>query len=232
MTCSEREVGSETGVCAASMTRRAVWRVGRRCQSSINSRRRFREASIPSPFSVVSARRKRVATTTGVCPTPPIDRSIDRGDCRFRVHRGSHSIPFRARRFRDRFSVSPTVWGSKTRRRWPFSPEQFAVGLGGCLRASLDTKNAWRVIVPPVIRRSRAHRGHTPRASPSLRDPHATGSGRASVRGSSGSRTARAESSRRFDKLEADCASRRRRGSPRRTSRHASVHGAAVRRRA
>lgn len=107
MTCSETEVGSETGVCAASMARRAVWRVGRRCQSSINSRRRFREASIPSPFSVVSARRKRVATTTGVCPTPPIDRSIDRGDCRFRVHRGSHSIPFRARRFRIDFQFHP-----------------------------------------------------------------------------------------------------------------------------
>jgi len=88
---------------------------------------------------------------------------------------------------------------------------------GGCLRARHEED--WRVIVPPVILRSRARRGTLPRALPSLRDPHATRSGRASVRGSSGSRTARLESVRRFDKLEADCASRRRRGSPRRTSR-------------
>lgn len=73
---------------------------------------------------------------------------------------------------------------------------------GGCLRERHEED--WRVIVPAVIRRSRARRGTLPRASPSLRDPHATGSGRASVRGSSGSRTARLESVRRFDKLEAD----------------------------
>ena len=46
---------------------------------------------------------------------------------------------------------------------------------------------------------SRSLTGSTlPRASPSLRDPYATGSGRAAVRQSSSSRIARAESSRRF----------------------------------
>lgn len=159
-------------------------------------------------------KKTHVATTSGVCPTPPIDRSIGAG--RFRVHRRSHSIPFRARRFRDRFLVSPTV----VFRRVPQKQTVDADGLltrtclhvpvarwaGGCLRERHEED--WRVIVPAVIRRSRARRGTLPRASPSLRDPHATGSGRASVRGSSGSRTARLESVRRFEKLEADCASR------------------------
>ena len=163
------------------------------------------------------------------CLSDTPDRSIfDRGAGRFRVHRRSFSIPFRARRFRDRFLVSPTV----VFRRVPKKKQTVdADGLltrtclhvpvarwaGGCLRERHEED--WRVIVPAVIRRSRARRDTLPRASPSLRDPHATGSGRASVRGSSGSRTARLESVRRFDKLEADCASRRRRGSPRRTSR-------------
>ena len=161
------------------------------------------------------------------CLSDTPDRSIFDRFFRFRVHRRSPSIPFRARRFRDRVLVSPTRGFSscspKADRRCDGSFTRTCLHVpvarwaGGCLRARHEEDR--RVIVPPVILRSRARRGTLPRASPSLRDPHATGSGRASVRGSSGSRTARLESVRRFDKLEADCASRRRRGSPRRTSR-------------
>lgn len=80
MTCSETEVGSETGVCAASMARRAVWRVGRRCQSSINkivdddsAKRRSRRRSLSFPLDENASRRRRVF----VRHPRSIDRSIE-----------------------------------------------------------------------------------------------------------------------------------------------------------
>ena len=188
------------------------------CQSSTRDRRarRLTRRSLSS-CSVVSAKKQHTSRRRRVFVRHP-DRSIfDRGAGRFRVHRRFPSIPFRARRFRDRFLVSPTRGFSSCspksdrRCRWAFTLHvPVARWAGGCLRERHEED--WRVIVPPVIRRSRARRGTLPRASPSLRDPHATGSGRASVRGSSGSRTARLESVRRFDKLEADCASRQEEG--------------------
>jgi len=110
-------------------------------------------------------KKTHVATTSGVCPTPPIDRfSIGAG--RFRVHRRSPSIPFRARRFRDRFLVSPTRGFSSCspkadRRADGLLPEHVPVArwAGGCLRERHEED--WRVIVPPVILRSRARRGHS-----------------------------------------------------------------------
>ena len=65
-----------------------------------------------------------------------------------------------------------------------------------CGRNPTSGHDGGQLLVNCPLARSRG--GSLPRASPSLRDPHATVSGRAAVRQSSSSRIARAESSRRF----------------------------------
>ena len=97
----------------------------------------------------------------GVCPTPPLDRfSIGAG--RFRVHRRSFSIPFRARRFRDRFLVSPTRGFSSCspkadrRCRWAFDPN-----MSTCARCPLG----WRV---PSRKTRRRLEGYCSGSHPSL----------------------------------------------------------------
>lgn len=113
----------------------------------------------------------------------------------FRVQTGLASSPFRVRRFAIAFHRSFV-------RR--FLIRRMAVKTPLCrwacrvrtVRAKPDFQTRRRAISRQL---SRSLTGSTlPRASPSLRDPYATGSGRAAVRQSSSSRIARAESSRRF----------------------------------
>ena len=99
------------------------------------------------------------------------------------------------------------------------------------VREKPDFQTRRRAIFSSTV--SLAHGEHTPRASPSLRDPYATGSGRAAARQSSSSRIARAESSRRFRSGSVRLFVCHAKGlSTSDIARHVSVHGAAVRRRA
>jgi hypothetical protein len=113
----------------------------------------------------------------------------------FRVQTDLASSPFRVRRFAIAFHRSFV-------RR--FLIRRMAVKTPLCrwacrvrtVREKPDFQTRRRAISRQL---SRSLTGSTlPRASPSLRDPYATGSGRAAVRQSSSSRIARAESSRRF----------------------------------
>ena len=146
----------------------------------------------------------------------------------FRVQTGLASSPFRVRRFAIAFHRS---FGRR------FLIRRMAVKTPLCrsdcalcpVRKKPDFQTRRRAISRQLSDRSLT--GDTlPRASPSLRDPYATGSGRAAVRQSSSSRIARAESSRRFRSGLFVCHTKGLSTSD--IARHASVHGAAVRRRA
>ena len=197
------------------------------CQSS-NRRRAFVAIVAGSidpchPVLSLGAKTLVATTTSGVCPTPPIDRSIGAG--RFRVHRRSHSIPFRARRFRDRFLVSPTRGFSSCSKSRPSMPMGFypnmcplPVGLEGAFAKTRRRLEGYCSGSHPSLARSP---GHTPARVAVAPRPARDRFGE-SLR----SRLVRLEdrpfgkrSSFRQTRSGFDCASRRRRGSPRRTSR-------------